>query len=41
MELQPIGVVHSPFQQATGTPLQPFCAQGIEGWIEVFDPFLR
>jgi tRNA-Thr(GGU) m(6)t(6)A37 methyltransferase TsaA len=39
MELTQIGVVHSPFQRATGTPIQPFCAQGAEGWIEVFDPF--
>jgi tRNA-Thr(GGU) m(6)t(6)A37 methyltransferase TsaA len=41
MKLQPIGVIHSPFQQATGTPLQPFCAQGIEGWVEVFEPFVE
>jgi tRNA-Thr(GGU) m(6)t(6)A37 methyltransferase TsaA len=39
MELTQIGVVHSPFQRAAGTPIQPFCARGVEGWIEVFDPF--
>jgi tRNA-Thr(GGU) m(6)t(6)A37 methyltransferase TsaA len=39
MELTPIGVIHSPFPQATGTPIQPCCAQGIEGWVEVFERF--
>jgi tRNA-Thr(GGU) m(6)t(6)A37 methyltransferase TsaA len=34
-----IGVIHSPFQRAAGTPLQPFCAQGAEGRIEVFEEF--
>jgi tRNA-Thr(GGU) m(6)t(6)A37 methyltransferase TsaA len=37
MQLQQIGVIHSPFRRATGTPLQPFCAAGTEGRIEVFD----
>jgi tRNA-Thr(GGU) m(6)t(6)A37 methyltransferase TsaA len=39
IELTQIGVIHSPFQRATGTPIQPFCARGVEGWIEVFGPF--
>ena len=39
MELTPIGVIHSPFQRAAGTPIQPCYAQGVEGWIEVFSPF--
>jgi tRNA-Thr(GGU) m(6)t(6)A37 methyltransferase TsaA len=34
-----IGVIHSPFQRATGTPVQPFCAHGAEGRIELFDAF--
>jgi len=40
MELMPIGVVHSPFRRASGTPVQPFCAAGSEGRIEVFDAYL-
>ena len=39
MHLQQIGVVHSPFQRAVGTPVQPFCAGGTEGRIEVFDSY--
>ena len=41
MELTQIGVIHSPFQRASGTPLQPFCAEGVEGWVEVFEPFVE
>jgi tRNA-Thr(GGU) m(6)t(6)A37 methyltransferase TsaA len=40
MQLVQIGVVHSPFTCATGTPVQPFCAAGTEGRIEVFDAYL-
>jgi tRNA-Thr(GGU) m(6)t(6)A37 methyltransferase TsaA len=39
MQLTQIGVIRSPFKRATGTPVQPFCAAGTEGWIEVFDPY--
>jgi len=37
--LKVIGVVHSPFQQAAGTPIQSAMAQGVEGSIEVFPEF--
>ncbi len=40
MQLTQIGVIRSPFKCATGTPVQPFCAAGTEGWIEVFDAYL-
>ncbi len=39
MQLTQIGVVHSPFTRAAGTPVQPFCADGTEGRIEIFDPY--
>ncbi len=39
MELQRIGVVHSPFAQPAGVPIQPRYAQGVEGTVEVFQPF--
>jgi tRNA-Thr(GGU) m(6)t(6)A37 methyltransferase TsaA len=38
-ELNPIGVVHSPFREAVGTPIQPFAAQGTFGTVELFEPF--
>lgn len=40
MQLTQIGVVHSPFKAAAGTPVQPFCAGDAEGVIEVFDSYL-
>jgi tRNA-Thr(GGU) m(6)t(6)A37 methyltransferase TsaA len=39
MKIEPIGVVHSPFKQSAGTPIQPAFAQGAEGTIEVFPKF--
>lgn len=39
MEVKQIGVIHTPFLEATGTPIQPRYAQGMEGWVEVFDQF--
>jgi tRNA (adenine37-N6)-methyltransferase len=41
VEVQPIGIVHSPFKTATGTPVQPFCAAGSEGWIEIEEQYLE
>ena len=35
MNLQLIGIVRSPFQQATGTPVQGRLAPGVEGWVEI------
>jgi len=37
MEFRPIGVIHSPFVVADGTPIQPSGATGIRGTVEV-DP---
>ena len=34
---RPIGVIHSPFKEAKGTPIQPIGAEGVDGTIEV-DP---
>jgi len=39
MKLKPIGIIHSPFQHATGTPIQPRAAGGTEGTVQVFDEF--
>lgn len=35
MNLIEIGTIHSPFVQATGTPIQPIRAKGAEGHIEL------
>ena len=40
MRLKPIGMIYSPFQQATGTPIQPVVSEGAEGSVEVFSEFL-
>ena len=39
MNLQPIGTIHTPFAQASGTPLNPRFAKGVRGTVEVFDEF--
>ncbi|MBN1677889.1 MAG: tRNA (N6-threonylcarbamoyladenosine(37)-N6)-methyltransferase TrmO [Candidatus Thermoplasmatota archaeon] len=36
---RPIGVVHSPFKEAKGTPIQPTAAKGTDGTIELFPEF--
>ena len=40
MQLRPIGVIHSPFRQASGTPIQARAAEGIEGKVEIFADFV-
>jgi len=39
VEYRPIGVVHSPFTQMKGTPIQPSRADGARGTVEVFPDF--
>jgi len=36
---KPIGVIHSPFKEPKGTPIQPTAAKGIEGMVEVFPEY--
>jgi tRNA-Thr(GGU) m(6)t(6)A37 methyltransferase TsaA len=36
---EPIGVVHSPFQQAAGMPIQPAGAAGVQGTVVVLPEF--
>jgi len=35
----PIGVIHSPFKEREGMPIQPIGAKGIKGKIEIFPEF--
>jgi tRNA-Thr(GGU) m(6)t(6)A37 methyltransferase TsaA len=39
IEYTPIGVIHSPFKQLEGMPIQPAGAAGIKGRVEVFEDF--
>lgn len=36
---QPIGIVHSPFTDLAGMPIQPSCAKGITGSVEIYPEF--
>lgn len=35
----PIGIIHSPFKEPKGTPIQPSGASGVEGTVEVFPEY--
>lgn len=37
--LKPIGVIHSPFKEQRGTPIQPSMAGGAPGWVELFPEY--
>ncbi|MBN1178169.1 MAG: tRNA (N6-threonylcarbamoyladenosine(37)-N6)-methyltransferase TrmO [Anaerolineae bacterium] len=37
---RPIGIVHSPFEDVEGMPIQPSGARGVEGWIEVYPDYV-
>jgi len=41
IEYKPIGIVHSPFKEPKGTPIQPKAAEGIEGTVEVFSEYVE
>ena len=36
---QPIGIIHSPFHEPKGMPIQPSAAQDVEGTIKVFPEY--
>ena len=39
LKYKPIGVIHSPFKEPKGTPIQPAGAKGINGTVEVFPEY--
>ena len=41
IKLKTIGIIHSPFKEPRGVPIQPSGAKGIEGSVEVFAEFLE
>src|SRR4030042_3647939 len=40
MKYKPIGIIHSPFKDVEGTPIQPTGAEGIKGTVEVFAEYV-
>jgi tRNA-Thr(GGU) m(6)t(6)A37 methyltransferase TsaA len=36
---EPIGIIHSPFTEAKGMPIQPAGAEGVRGSVELLDRF--
>ena len=41
IKFKPIGIIHSPFKEPKGTPIQPKGAQGIEGTVEVLPEYVE
>lgn len=41
IEYEPIGIVHSPFKEPEGSPIQPSRAKGAVGTVEVFSEFVE
>ena len=39
IKYRPIGIIHSPFKEPKGTPIQPTAAKGVRGKVEVFPEF--
>ena len=39
IKYKPIGIIHSPFTEAKGTPIQSAAAKGIPGTVEVFPEY--
>ena len=41
IKYKPIGVIHSPFKEPKGTPIQPAGAKGVRGTVEVFPEYAK
>jgi tRNA (adenine37-N6)-methyltransferase len=39
MDMKPIGLIHTPFADLTGMPIQPAGAAGVSGTVEVFSEY--
>jgi len=39
IEFKPIGIIHSPFTQPEGMPIQPSGATGVKGTVEIFEEY--
>ena len=40
ISLKPIGIIHTSFVEAKNTPIQPIAAEGVLGWIDLFDEYV-
>ena len=41
IKYKPIGIIHSPFKEPKGTPIQPTATKGIDGTVEVFSEYVE
>jgi len=39
IKYKPIGIIHSPFKEPRGTPIQPTAAKGVDGTVEIFPEY--
>lgn len=39
IEMSPIGIIHTPFTEPAGMPIQPTGAEGIKGTIEIYEKY--
>jgi len=39
IKYKPIGIIHTPFKEPKGTPIQPMATKGAKGHVEVFGKF--
>jgi len=39
-EIKQIGIIHSPFKQASGTPIQAATAKGAKGYVEIYEQYI-
>jgi tRNA-Thr(GGU) m(6)t(6)A37 methyltransferase TsaA len=39
MEVKPIGIIHTPFTDLAGMPIQPAGAAGVKGTVELFEEY--
>ena len=40
IQFKPIGVIHTPFPQPKGTPIQPSRSSHVKGWIDILPEFI-
>ncbi len=40
IEYTPIGIIHSPFKEPKGVPIQPSASKEVEGYVEIFPEFV-
>ncbi|MEQ9715244.1 MAG: tRNA (N6-threonylcarbamoyladenosine(37)-N6)-methyltransferase TrmO [Candidatus Asgardarchaeum sp.] len=41
IKYKPIGIIHSPFKEPKGTPIQPTSARGVKGTVEIFPEYIE